>query len=43
MNKVSYKNVHNKFKLNGVYLSKKDCNRVACVFIKEGNESLKSI
>jgi o-succinylbenzoate---CoA ligase len=43
MNKVSYTNVHNKFKLNGVYLSKIDCNRIASVLIKEGDESLKSV
>lgn len=40
---VSYNNVHNRFKLNGTYLNKEDCNRIGFVFIKEGNESLKSI
>jgi o-succinylbenzoate---CoA ligase len=43
MNNVSYVNVHNRFKLNGTHLNKTDCNRIGCVFIKEGNESLKSI
>lgn len=44
MNKVvTYKNVHNRFKLNGIYLSKEDCNRIGCVFIKEGDESLQAI
>jgi len=40
---VTYNKVHNRFKLNGTYLSKVDCNRIGCVFIKEGNESFKSI
>jgi O-succinylbenzoic acid--CoA ligase len=44
MNKVvSYNKVHNRFKLNGTYLNKEDCNRIGCVFIKEGNESFISI
>jgi O-succinylbenzoic acid--CoA ligase len=37
-NTVSYKNVHNFFKLNGYHLSKEDLCRVAYSFIKEGED-----
>lgn len=40
---VTHKNVHNRFKLNGSYLNKEDCNRIGCILIKEGDESYKSI
>lgn len=43
MNKVSYKNVHNLFKLNGFHLDKQDLCRVSYCLIKEGDEFEKSI
>ena len=43
MNKVTYKNVHNQFKLNGFHLDKKDLCRVSYCLIKEGDEFEKSI
>lgn len=36
MNTVTYKNVHNHFKLNGFHLTKEDLCRIAYSFIKEG-------
>jgi O-succinylbenzoic acid--CoA ligase len=39
----SYKNVHNKFKLNGFHLNKEDLCRVAYSFIKEGEEFEKPV
>ncbi len=38
MNDLTYRNVHNKFKLNGFNLTKDDLCRVAYSFIKEGEE-----
>jgi O-succinylbenzoic acid--CoA ligase len=38
INTVSYKNVHNFFKLNGYHLTKEDLCRVAYSFIKEGED-----
>jgi O-succinylbenzoic acid--CoA ligase len=38
MNTVTYKNVHNLFKLNGYHLTKEDLCRVAYSFIKEGED-----
>ena len=38
MNTVTYKNVHNQFKLNGYHLTKEDLCRVAYSFIKEGED-----
>jgi O-succinylbenzoic acid--CoA ligase len=43
MNKVTYKNVHNLFKLNGFHLDKQDLCRVSYCLIKEGDEFEKSI
>lgn len=43
MNKVTYKNVHNLFKLNGFHLDKEDLCRVSYCLIKEGDEFEKSI
>jgi O-succinylbenzoic acid--CoA ligase len=37
-NTVTYKNVHNFFKLNGYHLTKEDLCRVAYSFIKEGED-----
>ncbi|PJJ08505.1 O-succinylbenzoic acid--CoA ligase [Flavobacterium sp. 1] len=36
MNTVTYKNVHNHFKINGYHLTKEDLCRIAYSFIKEG-------
>lgn len=36
MNTVTYKNVHNHFKINGHHLTKEDLCRIAYSFIKEG-------
>jgi O-succinylbenzoic acid--CoA ligase len=41
--KVTYKNVHNHFKLNGFHLDKKDLCRVSYCLVKEGDEFEKSI
>ena len=38
MNSVTFKNVHNQFKLNGYHLTKEDLCRVAYSFIKEGED-----
>jgi len=38
MKKVSYKNVHNFFKLNGVHFDRKELCAAACFLIKEGDE-----
>jgi O-succinylbenzoic acid--CoA ligase len=43
MKKVTYKNVHNLFKLNGFHLDKQDLCRVSYCLIKEGDEFEKSI
>jgi O-succinylbenzoic acid--CoA ligase len=43
MNEVTYKNVHNHFKLNGFHLDKMDLCRVSYCLIKEGDEFEKSI
>ncbi len=43
MEKVTYKNVHNQFKLNGFHLDKSDLCRVSYCLIKEGDEFEKSI
>jgi len=36
MSTITYKNVHNSFKINGVHLTKEDLCRIAYSFIKEG-------
>lgn len=36
--KITYKNVHNRFKLNGVHFSKDDLCRIAFSYIKDGEE-----
>lgn len=43
MSKVTYKNVHNLFKLNGFQMDKQDLCRVSYCLIKEGDEFEKSI
>ncbi|WP_264564612.1 AMP-binding protein [Flavobacterium sp. N3904] len=43
MNTVTYKNVHNHFKLNGYHLTKDDLCRVAYSFIKEGEDFEQSV
>lgn len=43
MDKITYKNVNNHFKLNGFHLNRKDLCRVAYSFIKEGEEHEKSV
>ncbi|WP_367754000.1 AMP-binding protein [Flavobacterium sp. WC2430] len=43
MKKITYKNVHNQFKLNGYHLNKEDLCRVSYCLIKEGDEFEKSI
>jgi O-succinylbenzoic acid--CoA ligase len=43
MNTVTYKNVHNHFKLNGYHLTKEDLCRVAYSFIKEGEDFEQSV
>ena len=40
---VTYKNVHNRFKFNGVHLNYKQIKRVAVSYIKEGEDFEKSI
>jgi O-succinylbenzoic acid--CoA ligase len=42
MNKISYKNVHNLFKLNGVHFTQKELSSAASCFIKEGEAFEKS-
>jgi hypothetical protein len=37
MEKVTYKNVHNRFKLNGVHLDKQDLCSLSHALIKEGD------
>lgn len=36
MHKITYKNIHNRFKLNGIHISRKEMFYVAYNFIKEG-------
>lgn len=43
MRNVTYKNVHNRFRLNGVYLSREDLIHVSYSLVKEGDEFEKSI
>lgn len=43
MDTVTYKNVHNHFKLNGYHLTKEDLCRVAYSFIKEGEDFEQSV
>lgn len=43
MKEVTYKNVHNRFKLNGFHLDKKELRTTAYYLIKEGSEFEKSI
>ncbi|SFB26281.1 O-succinylbenzoic acid--CoA ligase [Flavobacterium swingsii] len=43
MTKPTYKNVHNKFKLNGFHFTKDDLCRVAFSYIKEGTEHEKPL
>ena len=43
MSTVTYKNVHNLFKLNGYHLTKEDLCRVAYSFIKEGEDFEQSV
>ncbi|WP_395045875.1 AMP-binding protein [Flavobacterium sp.] len=43
MTKPTYKNVHNKFKLNGFHFTKEDLCRVAISYIKEGVEHEKPL
>ncbi len=40
---LSYKNVHNEFRLNGYHLSKSDMCRIAYNFIKDGNQHEKPL
>ncbi|QKJ63500.1 AMP-binding protein [Flavobacterium sp. M31R6] len=42
-NTVTYKNVHNHFKLNGFHLTKEDLCRIAYSFIKEGEDFEQSV
>ena len=42
MKTISYKNVHNLFKLNGSHLNQSDLSMAAYCFIKEGDEFEKS-
>ncbi|WP_418262752.1 AMP-binding protein [Flavobacterium faecale] len=43
MRNVTYRNVHNRFRLNGVYLNKEDLVHVSYSLVKEGDEFEKSI
>jgi o-succinylbenzoate---CoA ligase len=43
MSVVSYKNVHNQFKINGYHLTKEDLCRIAYSFIKEGADFEQSV
>ena len=43
MNKPTYENVHNQFKLNGFHLNREDLCRVAYSFIKEGDDFEKPV
>ena len=43
MHNLTYKNVHNRFKLNGFHLNKEDLCRVAYSFIKEGEDFEKPV
>jgi o-succinylbenzoate---CoA ligase len=43
MTKLTYKKVHNKFKLNGFHLTREDLCRVAFSFIKEGKDFEKPV
>lgn len=42
-NTITYKNVHNHFKLNGFHLTKEDLCRIAYSFIKEGEDFEQSV
>lgn len=43
MDIVTYKNVHNRFRLNGFHLTKEDLCRIAYSFIKEGEDFEQSV
>jgi O-succinylbenzoic acid--CoA ligase len=43
MDTVTFKNVHNRFKLNGFHLTKEDLCRIAYSFIKEGEDFEQSV
>ena len=43
MKKITYKNVHNRFRLNGTYLNREDLLQVGYSLVKEGDEFEKSI
>jgi len=43
MNKLTYKNVHNRFKLNGVHFNGKELYDKAYVFVKEGDAHEKAL
>lgn len=43
MSNITYKNVHNHFKLDGIHLNREDLCTVAYTFIKEGEEFEKSV
>lgn len=43
MNEITYKNVHNHFKLDGIHLDREDLCTVAYSFIKEGEAHEKSV
>jgi len=43
MSNLTYKNVHNHFKLDGIHLNREDLCTVAYTFIKEGEEFEKSV
>lgn len=43
MTNLTYKNVHNRFKLNGFNFDKEDLCRVAYSFIKEGEDFEKPV
>lgn len=43
MKDITYNNVHNRFKLNGVYYNREDLLRVGYILVKEGDEFERSI
>ncbi len=43
MNKITYQNVHNQFKMNGFHFNREDMLRVAYSFIKEGKDFEKHV
>ncbi len=43
MNKINYKNIHNRFKLNGLHYDKNQLKQIAYSFIKEGDVYQKNI